>query len=163
MPRLHPDVQLRTTLELWQQCQQLGLRRYQQLHTAKRLSVLQATRLVQVSQLTKAKGVSFNIVSRLLCTSSGLPVRHTLVTWPLTRFGSEDLTCASIGKGPFVMSLHSFLRLTTFVACTGSSWIGTSSGASSGCVHRRTASAVAYTMSSVFGPARSEANGTLKE
>lgn len=103
------------------------------------------------------------MVSRLLCTRSGLPVRHTLTTWPLTRFGSEDFTCASIGKGPFVISLHSFLKLATLVACTGSSWMGTSSGASSGCVHRSTASAVAYTMSSVFGPARSEANGTLKE
>jgi hypothetical protein len=149
--------------ELWQPCRRLVLRQYRQLHTADRLLAEQAAWFLRVSELTKARGVSFNIVSRLLCTSSGLPVRHTLVTCPLTRFGSEDLTCASIGKGPFVISLHSFLKLTTFVACTGSSWIGTSSGASSGCVHRRTASAVAYTMSSVFGPARSEANGTLKE
>src|SRR6266536_1904372 len=103
------------------------------------------------------------MVSLLLLTSSGLPERHTFVTWPLTRLGSDDLTWASIGKGPFVRSLQSFLRFATFWAWTGNSYIGTSSGASSGCVHRRTAPCVAYRMSSVLGPARSEAKGTLKE
>ena len=93
--------------------------------------------------LTRASGVSLRIVSLLLWTNSGLPERQTFVTCPLTRFGSDDLTVASIGSPLLEISLQSFLKASTLCACIGSSYIGTSSAASSGCVHLAMASVVA--------------------
>lgn len=68
-----------------------------------------------------------------------------------------------MGRGPLDKSLQSLRRFARFWAWAGSSKMLTSSGASSGCVHLKTASVVACRMSSVLGPARSEANGTLNE
>lgn len=109
-------------------------------------------------------GISLRMVSRLLLTKSGVPVRQTVVIcWLLPFFGDETRTCASIGSGPLDKSAQSARRFARFWAWTGSSWTWTSSGASSGCVHLSTASVVAWRMSSVLGPTRSEANGMLNE
>lgn len=95
---------------------------------------------------TNAIGVSFKIVSLLLCTNSGLPDRVTVVTWAGEapgRLGVVTATSAAIGKGPLVISAQSLERISIFELCTGNFHTGMSSGASSGCVHRRTALAVA--------------------
>lgn len=95
---------------------------------------------------TNAIGVSFKIVSLLLCTNSGLPERVTVVTCAgeaVGRLGVVTATSAKIGKGPLVIAAQSFERISIFEVCTGNFQTGMSSGASLGCVHLSTALAVA--------------------
>ena len=106
--------------------------RHRQLHIARtQLSVLGSrTILYTLSRLTSARGVSFKIASLVSCTTSGLPEAHSGDLAADNLLGSVDLTWASMGRGPLdVISLQSWRRGDDwFMACTGSSYTGTSSG-----------------------------------
>lgn len=122
--------------------------------------------------LTSVIGVSFKILALILCTTSESPDMQTFVIRadkgprciPGTGFGLDEVTVAWIVPPlASLIALQSVRRLSTFLRWTGSSWFGVPSAVPSGCVHRAKAPGLAYIISSPSGPARFEANGTLKE
>lgn len=121
--------------------------------------------------LTRRIGVSLRIFIRILCTSSPSPDMQTFVTKPWGRmwracvaFGSEEVTRAS-NRPPLssLICLHSLLRFSTLLACTGSLCIGEPSGVLAGIVQRWKAPGLLWRISSTSGPARVDAKGTLND
>jgi hypothetical protein len=122
--------------------------------------------------ITSAIGVSFKILARILCTISASPDIQTLVTRPFngrrcnagTGFGSEEVTVACIRPWlPSSKTRHNLLSCSTLPLCTGSLWIGVCSSVPSGNVHLSSAFGLACMISWPSGPARLDANGTLKD